>query len=126
MAFLLVLGALVWTFFQGRARGVKKLTPGDATRLINSEEALVIDVRSDSEFKKGHIVNAVHVPHSYLNDHLSKLEKHRDKPVILACRTGSDSARAGSVLVARGFEKVYAISGGILGWESANLPLVKN
>lgn len=126
MAFLAVLGALIWTLFQGGGRGVKKVNPSDAIRLVNSEDAIVIDVRGESEFKKGHILNSVHVPQNYLKDHLAKLEKHRQQPVIMACRTGSESARAGAVLVGHGFEKVYTLNGGILAWEAASLPLVKD
>lgn len=126
MAFLAVLGALLWTLLQGRSRGVKKLSPSDATRLINSEDAIVVDVRNESEFKKGHILNALHVPQGYLNDHLSRLDKHREHPVIMACRTGNESSRAGAVLVGRGFQKVYTLNGGMLAWEAANLPLVKD
>ncbi|MDX1512685.1 MAG: rhodanese-like domain-containing protein [Gammaproteobacteria bacterium] len=126
LAFVLVLGALIWTFIQGRSRGVKKVNPSDATRLINSEDAIIIDVRNEGEFKKGHILNAMHIPLSYLKDHLSKLEKHREQPVIMACRTGSESARGGAMLVGRGFQKVYTLNGGMLAWEAANLPVVKD
>lgn len=126
MAFVVVLGALIWSLLQGRSRGVRKVNPSNATRLINSEDAIVIDVRNESEFKKGHILNAVHVPQAYLKDHLAKLDKHRGHPIIIACRTGSESPRAGAVLLGRGFEKVYTLNGGMLAWEAANLPLVKN
>ncbi|HEY5700622.1 MAG TPA: rhodanese-like domain-containing protein [Gammaproteobacteria bacterium] len=126
LAFMAVLGALIWTFLQGRSRGVKKVSPSDATRLINSEDAIVIDVRNEGEFKKGHILNAVHVPQAFLNDHLAKLEKHREHPVIITCRAGSESSKSGAVLIGRGFQKVYTLNGGILGWEAANLPLVKD
>lgn len=125
MAFILILGALVWTLFQGRSHGVRKLNPSDATRLINSEDAVVLDVRSDIEYKQGHILNSVHIPHNYLNDQIQKIEKHRDRPIIAACKAGNDSARVGALLHKRGFSKVYSLNGGISAWEAANLPLVK-
>lgn len=125
MAFLVILGALVWTLFQGRSHGVRKVDPSNATRLINSDDAVVLDVRSDSEYRQGHILNSVHIPQTYLNDQIQKLEKHRDRPIIMACKTGSDSARVGATLLRRGFPKVYSLNGGIAAWEAANLPLVK-
>ena len=125
MAFLAILGALVWTLFQGRSHGVRKLSPSDATRLINSEDALVLDVRSDIEYKQGHILNSVHIPQNYLNDQIQKIEKHRDRPIITACKAGNESARIGALLHKRGFSKVYSLNGGISAWEAANLPLVK-
>lgn len=125
MAFLVILGMLIWTLFQGAGRGVKKLSPADATQLINREDAVVLDVRSDGEFNQGHIVNAVHVPQKAVSESLDKLEKYRDRPIITACRTGQMAAAAGNVLRKSGFERVYNLQGGLLAWESANLPLTK-
>ena len=48
LAFVVILGMLIWTLWQGASRGLKKLSPMDATQLINREDAVVIDVRSDS------------------------------------------------------------------------------
>lgn len=125
MAFFVILGALIWTLFQGRSHGIKKVNPSDATRLINSEEAIVLDVRNDSEFRQGHILNSIHIPQGYLNDQMQKIEKHRDRPIITACKTGNDAPRVGGMLAKRGFQKVYSLNGGIAAWEAANLPLVK-
>lgn len=125
MAFFAILGALVWTVLQGRSHGVQKVGPSDATRLINSEDAVVLDVRGDTEYRQGHILNSVHIPQNYLNDQIQKLDKHRDRPIITACKTGNESARVGATLQKRGFAKVYSLNGGITAWEAANLPLVK-
>ena len=125
MAFVAILAAIAWTFFQGTSRGVRKLSPTDATRLINHEDAVVIDVRSDGEFRQGHIVNALNIPDSELADRLGRLNKYRGRPVITACRTGQISVKSGGKLVADGFEKVYSLNGGILAWEGASLPLTK-
>lgn len=125
MAFLAILGGLAWTFFQGSARGVRKASPSDVTRLINHEDAIVLDVRSDGEFRQGHIVNALNIPDSQLAERIDKLNKYRSRPIIATCRTGQISAKAGSKLAAHGFEKVYSLSGGILAWEGASLPLTK-
>ena len=126
MAFLAILGGIAWTFLQGRAsRGVHKLSPSDATRLINHEEAVILDVRTDGEFRQGHIVNALNVPESQLAERLGKLGKYRGRPIITTCRTGQISVKAGGTLTANGFEKVYTLNGGILAWEGASLPLTK-
>ena len=125
MAFLAILGAIAWTFVQGASRGVRKLSPSDATRLINHEDAVILDVRSDGEFRQGHIVNALNIPDSQLAERLGKLGKYRGRPIIMACRTGQVSLKAGGTLAANGFEKVYSLNGGILAWEGASLPLTK-
>jgi rhodanese-related sulfurtransferase len=83
----------------------------------------VVDVRGASEFGNGHILNAVHVPHNQLDQHLSKLEKFKDRPIITTCRSGSLSAGVGNTLRKHGFAQVYHLTGGLAAWESANLPL---
>ena len=125
LAFIAILGGIVWTLFQDSPRGVRKLSPSDATRLINHEDAVIIDVRSDGEFRQGHIVNALNIPESQLAERLGKLNKYRGRPIITTCRTGQVSVKAGGKLVADGFEKVYTLNGGILAWEGASLPLTK-
>ena len=121
LAFLFLLGGLIWTFTQSSSRGLVKLSPADATRLINSEDALVLDVRSESEFNRGHIVNSRNVPMDQLDDQIGKLEKHRQRAIITACRTGQQSAAAGSRLRRQGFENVYHLTGGLAAWEGASL-----
>ena len=126
MAFLAILGALVWTFLQGGvSRGVRRLSPSDATLLINHEDAVVLDVRPDGEFRQGHIVNAMNIPEAQLAERLDKLNRFHGRPILTTCRTGQTSAKAGSTLTANGFDKVYTLSGGILAWEGASLPLTK-
>lgn len=125
MAFIAILGGIAWTFLRGSPRGVRKLSPMDATRLINHEDAVIIDVRTDGEYRQGHIVNALNIPESQLSERLGKLNKYRARPIITTCRTGQVSAKAGGKLVAGGFEKVYSLNGGILAWEGASLPLTK-
>jgi rhodanese-related sulfurtransferase len=97
----------------------------DATHLINREDAVVLDVRSDGEFNQGHIVNAVNIPQKSVQEQLSKLEKYRNRPIITACRTGQIALGVSSTLRKNGFEQVYNLAGGLIAWEGANLPLVK-
>ena len=125
VTFVALLSLLIWTSF-AHAGGARKISPLDATRLINSENAIVLDVRGDGEFGEGHIVNALHIPQGSLKDRLDKLEKYKKRPIISTCRTGHQSASACSLLRKNGFEKVYSLSGGILAWQNASLPLTKN
>lgn len=125
LAFVAILGMLIWALWQTAGRGLKKLSPSDATQLINREDAVVLDVRSDGEFDQGHIVNAVNVPQKVVQEQLAKLEKYRSRPIITACRTGQIAAGVGNTLRKNGFEQVYNLAGGLAAWESANLPLVK-
>ena len=123
LVFLGLLGALVWTSLSSAAPG--QISPADAVHLISRENAVVIDLRSDGEFRNGHIVNAVHVPFDQIESRLGRLGKYRQKPVIAACRTGQQSASVAKRLRSEGFEKVHRLQGGIVAWQGADLPLTK-
>jgi len=121
-AFLAVLLALVWHLVTDPG-GKNAVDPLAATALINHEEAIVVDVRSMAEFKDGHIVNAINIPLNGLGNSLKQLEKHRGKPIVAVCRSGSRSGSACTLLRKHGFENVNNLRGGMMAWESANLPV---
>ncbi len=124
LLFLGLLGALVWTSVSTTGSG--QVSPADAVRLISREDAVVIDLRPDGEFRNGHIVNAVHVPFDQVESRLGRLGKYRQRPVIAACRTGQQSASAARRLRSEGFERVHRLQGGMMAWQNADLPLAKD
>ncbi len=124
-ALVVILALLAGGQYTDRLRGFRAVSPAEATQLINREDALVLDVRDDGEYQGGHIINSVHIPLTGLSDRLGELEKHKDKPIIVGCRSGQRSARACSTLRKQGFERVYNLAGGVMAWQNANLPLSK-
>ena len=124
-AWLVVAGAIIYSFFSDRLRGFNSVNPAMATQLINRENAVILDVREDNEYRDGHIVNSVHIPLAYLSDRLKDLEKHKDRPIIVGCRSGQRSSHACNILKKHGFANVYNLSGGIMAWKSDNLPLTR-
>jgi rhodanese-related sulfurtransferase len=116
--FMLLGGADIF----GRMSGVNQLGPQEAVLLFNHEDALVLDVREQSEWSDGHIASAKHIPLGKLKDRLADLEKYKDKPIIAVCRSGNRSASACGILKKAGFEKLNNLSGGMQAWESAGLP----
>lgn len=119
----LILIALFGLPLLNRVRGLLTADTAAALRLINREDALVLDTREDNEYRSGHIVDARHVPLSRLDKDIGPLEKYRAQPILVVCATGSRSSRAGAILRKHGFEKVYNLKGGIMAWRNANLPL---
>lgn len=115
---------LLWSFLGGKVAGVASVDTLEATRLIN-QDALVLDVREDKEFVGGHIPKARHIPLGALANRLGELEKFKTKPIVVNCRSGQRSARACGILKKHGFEKAVNLTGGIMAWESANLPVEK-
>lgn len=129
---LLLLGALVVVLtmiikmeIESRFSGIPQLMAMDAVRLMNNDETVVIDVRENQEFTDSHIKGARHIPMGKIKDRLNELEKYKDKPVLAYCRSGSRSNYVCRVLKKQGFTQVSNLSGGIIGWQSANLPLTR-
>jgi len=115
-------GMLLWPFVRARAAG-PTVTTLEATRLINSKNAQIVDVRAASDFAAGTLPNAKNIPSANLKDRLGELKKER--PVILICNTGTTAGPAATQLRAGGFAEVYVLAGGITGWREAGLPLRK-
>jgi rhodanese-related sulfurtransferase len=117
-----ILGLLTYSFILGDKGSVD---PSSATVMINQRDAAVIDVRPAADFAKGHIINAVNVPMNGFKKQTGALSRYKSGPVIVNCRSGSQSQAACHVLRKAGFDEVYNLKGGILAWESANLPLTR-
>ena len=125
-AFVAILSLLVIDLFGAKLKGYPAITPGEATQLINREDALVLDIREPNEFHGGHIVNALHIPLSSLMDRQADLEKHKNKPIIAVCRSGNRSGTACARLKKAGFENIYNLKGGMMAWQHASLPIDKS
>ncbi|QID18493.1 rhodanese-like domain-containing protein [Nitrogeniibacter mangrovi] len=107
-----------------RQRGdSSSLSPVQATLKINREDALVIDVREQSEYAQGHIPNAKHIPLGAIEQRAGELESYRERPVILCCASGARSSGAAATLRKLGFQHVFNLQGGLSGWQSAGQPV---
>ena len=110
---------------QQRLGGVKHVEPGDATRMMNHDNAVIIDMRDLKDYQEGHIVNAVHLPEC--NDSsMEKLEKFSKQPLIVCCRSGQRSTGVCKKLRKKGFDPVFNLKGGLVAWQNANLPLSRS
>ncbi len=125
LALVVILGMLSWQMFGGRIRGFRDVEPLEAVRLMNRDEAVLVDVREEAEMNDGFVAGSVHVPLSKFGDQVGALDESRGKPIIVGCRSGHRSARAAGMLRKRGFEPVYNLRGGMMAWQGANLPLTK-
>ncbi len=125
----LALAIILLMMFSGtlgsRLRGYKPITALEAVQLLNRDNAVLIDVREDSEFKEGHIIDAHHIPLGKLGERMKELEPFREQPIVVNCRSGHRSGSACARLRKNGFQTVYNLKGGIMAWQSAGLPLQK-
>jgi len=125
-ALIIVIGMIISNEISLLTRGFKDISPSDATRLLNHQDALLLDIRTSAEHREGHIIDSKHIPTSELASRLNELEKYKDYHIVAYCRSGNRSVAACKILKKHGFENVHNLGGGILAWESANLPTTKN
>ena len=118
-------GMLLWPLVGNVLSGAKQIGTLEATRIINSGDALVLDVRDPSEFAAGRIPRSKNVPLAELAKRSDEIVRFKDKPVIVTCATGSRTSGALKLLKGAGFSNVYALKGGISSWREATLPVEK-
>jgi hydroxyacylglutathione hydrolase len=95
----------------------RMMTSDEVAGLGASANALIIDVRNEDEWRRGHIPNAILIALPALHDQLHEIP--RDRAIVLHCQRGSRSAVAAATLDAFGFDDVHELSGGMSAWEAA-------
>ena len=104
-------------------------SPNNADKMINlsetewiklhdeSEESVIIDVRTDDEFSTGYIEGAVNIDFYMGNQFISEIDKlDKSKSYFIYCKSGARSGQTCELMKQKGFKKVYNLEGGILGW----------
>ena len=92
-----------------------------AVSLINKQNALVVDVRAQKDFKRVRIANSVNIPANEIQNRLGELSK--DRTIIVVDNSRNMSAAASKLLRGVGFTKVYVLDSGLVGWMRDKLPL---
>lgn len=97
--------------FLGRL-GIKQISPRE---LDEKKGMMLLDVRTNKEYDKGHIPGAVHVPLAEIGDRVKKLKK--DKELVVYCRNGNQSIWAIKRLMGMGYKNLYNLKGGYYAWK---------
>ena len=95
----------------------RMLATNELAGLSPAARAMVIDVRNEDEWARGHIPDAVLIPLPVPHTRLDEIP--RDRPIVLQCQLGTRSATAAATLDAFGFDDVHALIGGLSAWEAA-------
>lgn len=100
---------------------IPNVAVGEVDALV-ADGALLVDIREQNEWDEARIPGATLKPMSSINDWYQDLP--RDQTVILYCRSGQRSSQAVNALVSQaGFENVLNMTGGIIAWADAGLPI---
>jgi rhodanese-related sulfurtransferase len=94
-------------------------------RLDAGEKLLIVDVREESEFAKGHIPGALHLGKGIIERDIEGAVPDASKEIILYCGGGFRSAIAADNLKKMGYTNAVSMDGGWRGWTAAGLPASK-
>ena len=121
------LALLILLFIEeARSKGLgTQLSVQKAVDLINHEQAVVLDLRDKSVFKDGHIIAAINIPKSDLDQNINRIVNFKQRPIIVICPNGQLSMQVAQQLKKKGFEKAQALSKGMQGWKNESMPVKK-
>ena len=95
-------------------------------------DTLIIDIREPAEVQRGHIPGALHLPRGLLEFEIHGLVQRasldeskppEEQDIVLYCGTGGRSALAAATMAELGYRSARSMSGGIVAWNAAGLPV---
>ena len=110
--------------WQQRSAGTLQITPEQTVQWMNQQQALVIDIRSQTAFAQGHLLGSLHIEQALLEKKIQSLEKYRQRPLIIVCQAGHTAMQAAQLLKQQGFTALV-LGGGLQQWKSNGLPVVQ-
>jgi len=100
----------------------ESITARQASELIQKDDNVtLLDVRTPAEFQRGHIRSAALIPVQVLDEEISKLDKVKQKKIIVYCQSGNRSVKASRILVSHGFTPLN-LKGGFIAWKKEKSP----
>lgn len=111
-----------------RARSqIKEIPPENVWHAL-SGYPMVLDVREPAEYDAGRLPGALNIPRGVLEFRIVEIQEfaRRDIPIVLYCRTGGRAALACVALQQLGYSNVQSVTGGIVAWEQAGLPIERD
>jgi rhodanese-related sulfurtransferase len=114
-------------FVQDAKKRVKETNVAEVKRRGDAgEKFLLIDVREDNEWAKGHLPGAVHLGKGVIERDIEQRVPDTGAKLILYCGGGLRSALAAENLQKMGYTNVESMDGGWRGWIEAGLPTAKD
>lgn len=92
----------------------KNINFEQAKQILDNEQVLLLDVRTDEEFVTGHIPNAINIPVDELEERLDELQD-KNKIILVYCKSGTRSVIACEILAAANYTNIYNM-GGVVDW----------
>lgn len=127
---LVALAVVAMRFLPRLTAGVPFLDATEASRRLDRDaNSVVIDVRTEGEYREGHVAGAINLPlgdlMTRIKDLGDALDPYKNAQVLLICQSANRSARAARILKQAGFTNLAVISGGTGSWQRRGLPIEK-
>lgn len=116
---------LLWPSVSKLIGSSREIGTLETTRLMNTGNALILDIRATGEFGGGRIPKSKNIPLAEIDKRIDEIAKFKDKPVVVTCGTTTRAGAAMRLLKQRGFSDVYQLQGGFGAWQQASLPVEK-
>jgi hydroxyacylglutathione hydrolase len=112
-----------WIAAGYRIAALKQESPAELLDMLSTDPRLqVVDVRTDDEWRRGHICGATHLMGGDVPERAPELARAGAR-LALVCQTGYRSTVAASVLARAGLQDVRSLTGGMNAWQQAGLPV---
>jgi len=106
--------------------GKPNMKQQELLRLIESKQApVIVDVRSESEYKSGHVPGAIHISFWAAFSPAELEAKKQSEPLVLYCQHGPRAGIAKLALSLSGFDNIVYLDGHMTAWMKAKLPVEK-
>ena len=103
----------------------KRVDVEEFDKLRADKKNVVLDVRTEKEFKASHIPGAVNIDVNAPNFDNKVAELDKNKTYLVHCAAGVRSAKAAKKMEGAGFKELYDLAPGFKGWEKAGKPVEK-
>ncbi|WP_159715030.1 rhodanese-like domain-containing protein [Blochmannia endosymbiont of Camponotus nipponensis] len=125
VVWMVLLIAVLYTTINSWLCRYSEILRDTAIFLINKKNAIVIDIRSQDDYRLGHIANSVNISiEDIKNGNIYKLKRFRKHPLIVVHDNNILAHSMKQRLCKLKFEEVYVLHGGIVGWKAENFPLL--
>ncbi len=94
-------------------------------RMDAGEKFLLVDVREDNEWERGHIPGAIHMGRGIIERDIEQAVPDHDAAIVLYCGGGFRSALSAENLQKMGYTNVISMDGGWRHWTEAGFPTTK-
>ena len=78
-----------------------------------AQGAILLDVRSNQEYKEGHLQGAINIPDYELRNRLQRARPKKNQLIVIYCQYGGRSRNAYNMMKKMGYTNIYNLSGGL-------------